>query len=245
MPATSATMTFAGLEHDRRFIIVDSGGTFRSQRRDPILAVIRCAVDGDVLTLSHTEHGSIEVSPDVDSPAREISMFRTPFRGVDQGEEAAEWLSAVIGEQSRLMALPRDSHRVTDGINPGTAAFADSSAVHILSEATLTALNARLEVPVPMNRFRPNIVVDGVSEPHREDALREVTVGSTRLAWTKPAVRCAVTTVDQSTGVRTGAEPLRTLGTYRKVDGGVAFGAKFTVLQEGSLSVGDELHADR
>lgn len=238
----SAQMTARGIEHDRSFMIVDAGGSFRSQRSDPVLALITPTVDADCVTLEHASFGSVTVAVDRDSDPREVSMFRKPLTGVDQGDAVAEWLSACIGEPSRLIAVPREFDRVTDGSVPGTAGFADSSAVHILSDTTLNELNSRLDTRLPMNRFRPNIVVTGWGEPHREDLLREVTIGDTTLAYTKLAIRCPVTTVDQARGERDGAEPLKTLKTYRTArQKGVAFGSKFTVEQEGALSVGDEL----
>ena len=241
----SARVSATGLEHDRAFMIVDADGSFRSQRTDPVLAVVRCSVADGTLTLEHASFGSVTVPVDRDSEAREVTMFRSPVRGIDQGDEVADWLTEVIEEPSRLVAAPRDLGRVTDGISPGSAQFADSSAVHILSTATLAGLNSRLDVPLPMDRFRPNIVVDGWDDPHREDEVREVTIGGARLAYTKLAIRCAVTTVEQTTGVRTGPEPLRTLGDYRRGrQKGVAFGSKFSVLQDGTVTVGDELRVE-
>lgn len=226
-------------------MIVDEDGAFRSQRTDPLLAVVRCSVGDGTLTLSHATTGSVTVPVDRDSEARDITMFRAPMHGIDQGDEVAAWLAEVIGEPSRLVAAPRDHGRVTDGISPGSAQFADSAAVHILSTATLAGLNSRLDVALPMDRFRPNIVLDGGEEPHREDELREVEIGSARLAYTKLAIRCAVTTVEQTTGERGGPEPLRTLGDYRRGrQKGVAFGSKFSVIEEGTVSIGDELRVE-
>ncbi len=235
----------AGLEHDRAFMIVDSDGAFRSQRSDPVLAVVRCSVTNEWLTLEHASSGSVTVPVDRDSAAREVTMFRRPMRGVDQGDEVAAWLTDAIEEPSRLVAAPRDHGRITDGIVPGSAQFADSAAVHILSTASLAGLNSRLDIPLPMDRFRPNIVVDGWDEPHREDEVRAVSIGGARLAYAKLAIRCAVTTVEQTTGLRTGPEPLRTLGDYRRArQKGVAFGSKFSVERDGCVSVGDELRVD-
>lgn len=241
----TARVGVTGLEHDRAFMIVDADGAFRSQRSDPVLAVVRCSVTDAALTLEHSSFGSVTIAVDRDAAPREVTMFRAPMRGIDQGDRVAGWLTAVIGQPSRLVAAPPDHGRVTNGIHPGSAQFADSSAVHMLSTASLADLNSRLEVALPMDRFRPNIVVNGWSEPHLEDEVRETTIGSARLAYTELAIRCAVTTVEQATGVRGGPEPLRTLGTYRRArQKGVAFGSKFSVLQDGVVAVGDELRID-
>jgi hypothetical protein len=93
-----------------------------------------------------------------------------------------------------------------------------------------------------MDRFRPNIVIGGWDAPHTEDRVRRITIADTELGYTKLAIRCAVTTVDQQTATRAGPEPLRTLAAYRRALDGVAFGTKYAVLRPGKLSVGDEAH---
>lgn len=135
---------------------------------------------------------------------------------------------------------------MTDGAIPGTAGYADSSPLHVLSHTSLDVLNTRLaergEAPLPMDRFRPNVVVEGWPDPHTEDRIRRFTVGDAELGYAKLAIRCAVTMVDQIAGAKAGPEPLRTFADYRRAaQGGVAFGAKFAVLRPGKLSVGDEL----
>lgn len=241
----SGALGRAGLEHDRRFLVTDLAGTFRSQRRAPLLATIQPAVDDDHLTLSAPGAGTIHVPIDTAASRRPITLFGSPYTGVDQGEEVATWLTGVLGEPSRLVLAPPEHHRVTDGLTPGTSAYADSCPVHLLSLASLRELNARITAhggqPVPMSRFRPNIVVDGW-EPHEEDHVLRLTLGGVELAYAKPATRCVVTTVDQLSGDRLGPEPLRTLATYRRTTGGVAFGAKYAVLHPGHLAVGDRLH---
>jgi uncharacterized protein YcbX len=132
---------------------------------------------------------------------------------------------------------------VTDGWTQGTSAYADSSPVHAISLATLGELNRRLDAAtVPMSRFRPNIVIDGWEVPHTEDRARLVRTGGAELGYAKLAIRCAVVLVDQGSGVKAGPEPIRALSAYRRAPGGgVAFGAKFSVLQPGKLAVGDEV----
>ncbi|MDT0444220.1 MOSC domain-containing protein [Streptomyces johnsoniae] len=247
MPLTAARVGPAGLPHDRVFMVTDAAGTFRSQRADPLLAAIRPVVDaaGEVLTL-HGGEGPVEVPVDLDGEPRPVRLFGRPFRGIDQGEAVAAWLTAVLGSPSRLVHVPRDHGRVTDGETPGTSGYADSSAVHLTTESSLADLNARIaaagRAPVPMTRFRPNIVVDDLGGPYGEDAARRVAAGAARLAYAKPAVRCAVTLVDQRDGARAGPEPLRTLAGYRRTgEGGVTFGVKFSVPDGGALAVGDAL----
>ncbi|MGP3927082.1 MOSC domain-containing protein [Streptomyces sp. 8N616] len=249
---TESLLTEAGLAYDRSFMVVGANGVFRSQRRDPRLAVIRAAVSagGERLTLRAPGADVLRVDVDLTSARRDVELFGTPYKGIDQGGAAAEWLSEVLGAPSRLVRVPPEHDRVTDGWTPGTSGYADSSPVHVISRATLDGLNQRLaqadgradRSPLPMTRFRPNIVIDGWDEPHMEDRARRISIGNAELGYAKLAIRCAVTLVDQQTGAKAGPEPLRTLATYRRAaEGGVAFGTKFSVLRPGKLAVGDEV----
>ncbi|OEU96410.1 MOSC domain-containing protein [Streptomyces oceani] len=261
-----ARMTEAGLTHDRSFLVITPDGTFRSQRRSPKLALIRPGITspaddpgGDAaeqLTLDAAGMERLRVPVDLTAPRRDVTLFGAPYQGIDQGAGVAEWLSEALGEPSRLVRVPPEHRRIADGMTPGTSAYADSNPVHLLSVRSLDGLNERLlaggDEPLPMTRFRPNIVVDGTVDgwerPHREDALRLVRAGDAELAYAKLAIRCVVTTVDQSSGTKSGPEPLRTLAGYRRATAtggtGVAFGVKLSVLRPGKLSVGDELTVD-
>ncbi|MFE6132401.1 MOSC domain-containing protein [Streptomyces sp. NPDC056437] len=243
-----AVLTPAGLAHDRSFMVVGERGVYRTQRRDPRLALIVPAIstDGLRLTLNAPRHEPVAIDVDTTGPRRDVDLFGAAFLGVDQGDDAADWLSTVLAAPSRLVRVPPEHHRVTDGRTPGTSGYADSCAVHLLSRSSLDLLNAKLAergaAPMPTDRFRPNIVVGSWDEPHTEDRARRITVGTAELGYAKPAIRCAVTVVDQLTGERDGPEPLRSLAGYRRArEGGVAFGAKFAVVRPGTLSVGDEL----
>ncbi|WP_436499342.1 MOSC domain-containing protein [Actinokineospora sp. HUAS TT18] len=240
--------TAAGLAHDRTFMVTDEDGVFRSQRRSPSLARIRPTVTESGITLRADGLAPIDVPVDLTAPRRDVVLFKAPFQGIDLGDDAAGWLTEALGEPSRLVRVPPEHARVTDGQVAGTSGYADSSAVHLLSLATLAELNDRLArrgaAPLPLDRFRVNVVVDGWDEPSVEDRLRRVRIGDCELAYTKLAIRCAVTTVDQQAGVKAGPEPLRTLADYRRTEGGVAFGAKFSVTRPGKLSVGDSLTID-
>lgn len=243
-----AWMTPAGLAHDRSFMVVDDEGVFRTQRRDPRLAVIRPAVgeDGTRLTLGAPDTEPLTLPVDTSGARRRVELFGTAFRGIDQGDAVAEWLSEVLGAPSRLVRVPPEHDRVTDGRVPGTSGYADSSAVHVISRSTLAHLDRKLAEtgtpPLPMSRFRPNVVIDGWPEPHTEDRAHRLRIGTTELAYAKVAIRCAVVLVDQRTGHRPGPEPLRTLARYRRAPGGgVAFGTKYAVLRPGRLAVGDDV----
>ncbi|MFD4024793.1 MOSC domain-containing protein [Streptomyces sp. NPDC058576] len=266
---SSTQLTPAGLAHDRSFMVVSVDGVYRTQRRDPRLALVRPTVsaDGSRITLASAEPdggdgvvpGDLHVDVTTSAARRDVDLFGATYQGIDQGEETAAWLTDFLGTPSRLVRVPPEHDRKTDGLTPGTSGYADSSAVHVLSRASLTHLHTRLAErgapPLAMDRFRPNIVIDShpegthaeqaadwAAEPHAEDRIRRATIGAAGLGYTKLAVRCAVTLVDQEAGARGGPEPLRTLADYRRFSaGGVVFGAKFAVVRPGKLSVGDEV----
>ena len=243
-----AVLTPAGLAHDRSFMVIGEDGVFRSQRRLPRMALIRPEISagGERLTLRAPGVDVSHTDVDLTAARRDVELFGQPYQGIDQGDAVAGWLSEVLGAPSRLVRVPPEHHRVTRGQTPGTAGYADGQPLLITSLASLDLLNERIAQrgaePLPMNRFRPNIVVGGWDEPHIEDRARRVNVGEAELGYAKLAVRCVVTTVDQESGKKVGPEPLRTLTGYRHAaEGGVAFGVKFSVLRPGKLSVGDEV----
>ncbi|WP_226899681.1 MOSC domain-containing protein [Nonomuraea phyllanthi] len=157
----------------------------------------------------------LDLRVDTSGERREVESFGRPYLGIDQGDPAAAWLTHVLGHDSRLVRVPPEHHRVTTGRTPGTSGYADSTALFVLSRATLDLLKERLAArgpPVPMNHFRPNIVVDGWDEPHTEDRAHRIRIGETEFGYAKIAIRCAVTMV----GRKAGPEPLRTLAGYRR-----------------------------
>ncbi|MFD8226372.1 MOSC domain-containing protein [Streptomyces massasporeus] len=243
-----ALLTPAGLAHDRSFMVVGEDGVYRTQRRDPLLAVIRPLItpDGDRLTLTAPQAEPLHLRVDTSGTRQKVDLFGTAYQGIDQGDEAAAWLSELLGVPSRLVRTPPEHDRVTDGLTPGTSGYADSCALHVLSRSTLDLLDTRMTArgarPLPVDRFRPNVVVDGWDEPHTEDRAHRLRIGTTELGYAKLAIRCAVTLVDQDAGTRAGLEPLRTLAGYRRArQGGVAFGTKYAVLRPGKVAVGDEV----
>ncbi|MFJ7336953.1 MOSC domain-containing protein [Streptomyces sp. NPDC101116] len=243
-----APLTPAGLAHDRSFMVVSEEGVYRTQRRNPLLAVIRPRItpDGDHLTLTAAGTESLHLRVDTSGTRQKVDLFGTAYQGIDQGDDAAHWLSDLLGAPSRLVRVPPEHDRVTDGLTAGTSGYADSCALHVISRSTLDLLDRRMTDrgagPLPLDRFRPNLVVDGWDDPHTEDRAHRLRIGGTELAYAKLAIRCAVTLVDQHTGTRAGPEPLRTLATYRRArQGGIAFGTKYAVLRPGTVAVGDEV----
>ncbi|MGW0245404.1 MOSC domain-containing protein [Nocardia goodfellowii] len=247
-PLTQAEILPTGVAHDRTFMFVRPDGLFRSQRGTPRLSVIRpeLAGDGAKLTLSAMDHETHTLDVRPDGPRLSLNVHNTwEGGGVDQGDEVAAWASDLLDEDVRLVRVPPDHQRAVDDWH-GDITFTDSTPLHLTSTSSLDDLNARIlekgAAPVPMERFRPNIVITGWPDPYFEDGIRDFALGDTHLRWVKPDVRCKVTVVDQLTGKRSGPEPLRTLADYRRdPGGGVTFGIKVAVNNPGTINLGDEI----
>lgn len=245
--AEQAEVTPAGLVHDRRFVFVTPDGTFRCQRTTQALATIRPTVvhDGTKLTLAAPGVADLTLDVRLDGPRVPVTLHKIwALEGVDQGDDVADWASEVLGQPVRLARAAPDFDRQVDE-HHGQVGFADSTALHATSLASLDDLNARILErggdTVPMERFRPNLVLAGV-DPYGEDDLRTLTIGDAVLRYVKPDIRCRVTMTDQVTGEMVGPEPIRTLASYRREDGGVSFGIKLAVDQPGTVKVGDEVY---
>jgi hypothetical protein len=231
-----------GLRLDRAFMVVDAeSGRFVTQREEPRLARVVPALGEDALALSAAGAGSVRVPLAArDGPRRRIQVWRHAGEGVDQGDAAAAWLSGLLGRALRLVRVPPDhARRVNPERTPFEAhtSFTDGYPFLLISQGSLDALNARLAAPVPMERFRPNLVVTG-TEPHAEDGWRRIRIGAVELVLVKPCDRCAVTTVDPESGELRGPEPLRTLATYRRAGNAVLFGQNAVHTAPGPLSAG-------
>ncbi len=256
-PVPSAVVDDLGLEGDRRFLVVNPDGRFLTQRTIPEMALVSTSLSGGLLHLSAEGAGSISVGipSDPSAPTLPVSVWsHTGLVAEDCGEDVASWLSDVINTPCRLVRAGAAFHRpVTRGeARPGDRfSFADGAPLLVTTTASLDDLNRRIVAtggaPVPMDRFRPNIVLDG-AEPFEEDRWPGLDIAGVRFRSTGPCDRCIVTTTDQLTGQR-GKEPLKTLATFRRdpqEPSSVLFG--LNLIQEsksGNLAVGDsvEIHS--
>lgn len=220
-----------GLVGDREYMVVDADNVFLTQREAPLLAVVRLE-STDVVT----PIGRAAVQPGLN---REVTVWSFTGPAIDCGDEVAQLLSDFLGRACRLVRTAVGHARRSDDDRAGVG-FADGYPLLLISEASLADLNTRLPQPLPMDRFRPNIVVSG-TRPYEEDEWRRVRLGEVDAEVVKPCARCAITRVDQRTGIRGDGEPLRTLGTFRKAKGGVLFGQNVVHDQWGTLRVGDPI----
>jgi uncharacterized protein len=238
-----------GLERDRQWMFVDDSGMFVAQRNGDsglgaavsTMCLIRTGFDGDMLQLTAPEMPPLRVPiAGSDGPRRSVRVWNSHTEGADQGEAAAEWATSYLGRERpgryRLVRMP-DAGIRTAKIGTSELAYGDAYPFLIISEESLADLNARLASPLPMDRFRPNIVLRGC-KPYEEDRLDRVRIGGVAFQGMTLCVRCPITTTNQQTGER-GKEPLRTLATYRRSPGGVIFGRNFNHAGEGIVRIGD------
>lgn len=226
-----ATVELRGLQYDRRWMVVDENGQFVSQRGFPKMALIGTAIEGGMLRIfdrKQPENG-ISVSLDLQRNEKDettmVEVWSSRCRANRMDTLADEWLSEMLSEKVRLVSMPDQTKRPTDGRYAPAGqlvSFADAMPYLFIGQSSLDDLNRRLPDPIPMNRFRPNIVFEG-GQPHEEDHWSDFRVGDVSFRGVKNCGRCVVTTTDQDTGVRN-AEPLKTLATYRKRNNSIYFG---------------------
>lgn len=231
MDVDSFRVTETGPEWDRRWMIVMAAeGRFISQRSHPALARIAVAVGGGSLRLAGDGIEPLVIPLDHGGESRRVVVWNDTCAGVDAGDDAADWLAAMLGEPLRLVRIDPSVPRLasTEYAGPGRrpVSFADAYPVLMISTESLAELNRRLPEAIPMNRFRPNVVIEGVAA-HAEDAMTHFRFGQVVLRGVKHCTRCAIPTTDQLTGARDPRqEPIRTLKTYRndRALKGVTFG---------------------
>lgn len=243
-----ARLTERGLEHDRRYMVVDASGEFLSQRVVPKMATVWTDIDGADLTLSAPDLDPVGLPLEPASGERmRVRVWRSDCDAIAPSRAADRWLSGYLGLECRLVYMPDSTRRESNPeYAPGKiVSFADGYACLATSESSLADLNARLVAKghraLPMNRFRPSLVIEG-APAYEEDGWKEIAVGEALFGAAKPCGRCQVTTTDQATGEVLGPEPLATLGTYREhPEFGIMFGMNWTVLRTGTLRVGDRV----
>ena len=239
-----------GLRHDRRFMVVDADGVFISQRTYPRMALIRGEIAGDGLRIS-TAGGMIDVPfPLTNAPTLRATVWDDCFDVRIADPNASRMLSEVLHAPAQLVWMPDDCERLTSikrGEPRRHVSFADAAPLLLTTTAALEELNTRLQrsgsSAIPMDRFRPNVVVRGATAG-ADDHWRTLRIGNAAFRVSNACKRCKVITIDQSTGEFAGNDPLTTLATYRAEGPSVTFGQHLMAEASGSISVGDAVAID-
>lgn len=241
-----AELTVTGLAQDRRWMLVNEQGRFVTQREQGRLALIIPTLQGVGLQVTAPAMQPLAIAGTARDLPVMVTVWSDQCRAFDEGEVAAQWFSRFLGQTVQLVrfddAQQRVSNRDWTGETLAYNQFSDGFPVLAISEASLTDLNCRLPTPLPMNRFRPNVVLTGLPA-YGEDELYELRAEQWCLRVVKPCTRCKITTTDQTTGVSQGTEPLSTLMKYRRNSKlrGVTFGQNLIVIATGRLNIGQSL----
>ncbi len=237
---SEARVTARGFEGDRRWLLAGDNGRFITQRQHPILALVATEVLDDGLRLSRPDAEPLMVQRPINSPTT-VTVWKDECTAVDAGDEAAEWFSQLLQLPCRLFYQPDDAIRPVNpryGQPRDHTSFADGFPFLLTNEMSLQELNERLPSPITMNRFRPNIVINGHT-PFAEDHWQRIKIGAVTFRLVKPCSRCVMTTVNPQTGAKEGKEPLKTLSGFRRTEQGVLFGQNMIPDQDGVIKVGD------
>lgn len=240
-----ATLTDRGFEHDRRWMLVDANNRFLSQREVAAMALLQVHLHEQGLFVQHKNKPGVNLLIPFEPTTGEtimVTVWSDRCRAQPVSAEADAWFSAQLEIPCRLVFMPASTQRRVDGryaANKEITSFSDAFPLLLIGQASLNDLNSRLEQPLPMNRFRPNMVFSG-GTPYQEDEMKQFAVGDITFFGVKPCARCAITTTDQQTAKRA-REPLKTLSTYRQRNNKIYFGQNLLFSGQGTVRVGDAI----
>ncbi len=241
-PVDECELMEKGPRGDRRYMLVDDNNQHLTQREIPTFALFKVRPDGkgfrvtfagDSMTLSYALEAGTQLT---------CKVWDDNVDVIEAPKSVSDWFSQRAGQPVRLVYFPESNPRPVDQdyrVAEEQVGLADGYPVLVIGIETLSLLNSKLASPVPMNRFRPNLVFAG-GGAHDEDRWKDFAIGDTLLRGVKPCARCAVPTVDQETG-QMGKEPSATLASYRRFGNKILFGENTVVLQPGTIRVGETI----
>ncbi|MDW7695373.1 MOSC domain-containing protein [Flammeovirgaceae bacterium SG7u.111] len=238
-----ATISQTGFAHDRRWMITDMEGQFLTQRVFTQLALVETQLKDGKIEIHAPNMGAYAfTSEPTMGKTVEVEVWGDECEAIAPDEKLNRWMSEFLDKECQVVYMPDISERLVEkDYNPGEklVSFADGFPFLLISEASLADLNSRLDTPVGMERFRPNIVVSG-GEAFQEDGWKKIRIGEAVFSVSKPCARCVLTTVDPLTGEK-GKEPLKTLASYRKVGKKIMFGQNLLCESGSKVALGDKL----
>ena len=245
----ASKVTQSGLEHDRRWMLVDQKGVFISQRETPQLALFYPSIEGGFMSIKHADEsqGSVEfsLSQKVNSALVEVTVWEDVVAASEVSSEISDWFSMILGFSVRLVYMPQESLRAVDPnyaiSSTDSTAFSDGFPFLIIGQSSLDDLNSRMDNSISIKRFRPNFVFTG-GKPYEEETWKEFRIGELLFYGVKPSGRCIVINVDPEKGKVSGKDPLLTLSKYKRVGDKVIFGQNVITKQEGVLSIGTTIN---
>ena len=241
----TANLTSMGFQFDRRWMLVDNNNRFLSQRELPEMALLQVELTKTGLKvfrkLDANSSINIPFAP-LHSMKIVVEIFEDHCEAVFVSGSADEWFSEILSIKCRLVFIPDSSKRLVDkkyAFNNEITGFADAFPFLMIGQSSLDDLNLRLENPLPVNRFRPNIVFTG-GRPYEEDDMNHFVINEINFYGVKPCARCVIPTINHDNGHQS-KEPLQTLAAYRKKNNKIYFGQNLLAEGRGFVAVGDNL----
>ncbi len=245
----SATVENRGLQYDRRWMLVDENNKFLTQREFPKMATVGVEILKSGLGVS-SDNKNLEIPFEINvGETANVKIWSSRCRAKIYQKEINDWFSEILQTECKLVLMPEETTRKVNYFyavhKEDTVSFADGYPVLLIGEESLVDLNSRLQTPVPMNRFRPNLVVSG-TDAFAEDGWKQIKISSAIFHVVKPCGRCVMTTIDQTSGEKQGTEPLKTLASYRipkrSIKKKILFGQNLIAENVGAiLNIGDEI----
>jgi uncharacterized protein YcbX len=240
----SAIAEDRGLKYDRRYLLVDENGMFITQRDIPQMALLKLSLTENGFRVLNATDG-LSLTLPFESTSKEIvkiKIWNDVCSAVQVSQDADNWFSNTLKTKCSLVYMPDNEKRIVEKkffSKDHIVSFADAYPYLILGQRSLDDLNSRLETPLPINRFRPNFVFAG-GNPYEEDGWKDFKIGSVEFKAVKPCARCMIITTNQDTA-EVGHEPLKTLASYRKIEGKVMFGMNVICTKTGIVSVNQKI----
>lgn len=234
------TIEKRGLQHDRRWMLVDSDGVFLTQRKLYNMALFDTEILESGLRVHLDGRRALDVPYEPCGAPRVVQVWSQECEAMAVSDEADAWFTEALGQDCSLVYMPESTQRpIRAGIEgrDDIVGFADAHPILVAGLGSIDDLNSRMEAPIPIRRFRANLVLSG-SAAFAEDEWTQISIGPVELTRTRQCGRCAVPTIDIETG-RPSDEPLRTLNAYRKFDTMVCFGSYYVPDAMGAIAVGD------
>jgi uncharacterized protein YcbX len=245
---SKSLVTSRGLQHDRRWMLVDENNRFLSQRTHAQLALFKLELTDSGVQVTHTPTQQAQLIPYEPKTNEKltISIWDDECSATMVNYELNKWFSGLLKIDSRLVYMEDNDLRQVDPRYAGPehiTSFSDAYPMLLMGQSSLDDLNTRLAQPLSMDRFRPNIVMEG-SAPYLEDKMHHFTIGGIEFYGVKPCARCVMTTINQQTAT-SGAEPLKTMAGYRRVNHKIYFGQNLIHRGDGIIRVGDVLEIQK
>lgn len=240
---TEAKVEERGFKFDRRWMLVDPQGVFLTQRTHTQMTLLQVQLGetGLIVFDKRNPEDELQIPYDLISDQEiEVEIWDDSVIANIVDPRLDPWFSEKLGMACHLVIMPESTLRKVSpkySVNDESVSFADGMPYLILGQESLNDLNSRLENPVPMDRFRPNIVFSG-GQSYAEDSWKKIRIGAVEFQVVKPCARCVLTTIDQETGFQ-GKEPLKTLAGYRTVASKVYFAQNMVALETGTIRIGD------